>query len=788
MAVSFKGNGTAVSSDGTTSVTAAPYASAASGDLQFLYVIYKATTDLDAVDAAIPDIDGWRLLWADYGGVANTGDDTGFVVNIVYWRSQIEPISAEVVVPDFSCQAILAQQSSYTYDAEHVYMIPASVRDNTHGANYSVDTTSTVSSDQKSRWWPDNTSDFAIVVTALTSSAGAISGDNIDGDTAGWTTRNNETTSSGGNARLRVGSYTGTGFNTQPTYGHTNASSNSGVTIFIHIGEISGITQLWHEQVTQPDMSSDGSSIVYRPQTTANIIAFLTVMASSELAIAPGEFTVPAGWTLLGTKSATGGTVSTNADNGVKVSTYYRLSSPTEFSNTTVGTFGLVSTTISDADYGWTYLQVLATAGVWGFPSVASDSVVDSGPQTTTSVTAMGLTTGDSVLIYTVNGANYVGGSASISISGMSFSTLASSNNSNTWARDSENNTHVYGEYLFGLTGTETGVVSAEYAGVSNAPQVSLFIKLSVVSGGLSITAAAPTASFSTFDSRYIVSISGVDPAQFDIYNILRISADNNYEPEFLAADEAITTSGFTVYDYEFHFAPKGSLDEESHYYQLDLYKAGAKLGSIVSNTVTPHNDREIDPEYNGVASPSTWIKKLDGSTAASYPITVGDFATWTRGANILSENHILGNPFPFIITDVMGGKTGSFTIIVFDTPTWVGGGSTVATIEMVEDLLDSGEILYFSTTWPMLSGIHDFYFRVRTYTVKRMNRTVALHDPTGSQLPVFEVTVEFVEQERPADQGNIAPITWATVLANYSTWAGMSAANTSWLDVLQDG
>ncbi len=800
MAVAFVGNGTAVSSDGTTTVSCAPHNSTVAGNLQLLYVLYKMVNDTDATDFPIPDIEGWTLLWAEAGGVANTGDNTGFVANIVYWRSQQDPITTTVPVPDFACSSILAQQSAYSYSTTHVYLIAASAADSAHGANYSaqgesnnVDTAQT-----QTQGFGPASGEFVLAVTGLTSTAGSISADELQAAASGTTytgesVRNDESTTSGDNVRLRVVSASRTGSpgtGDDPGYVHTNASSNSGSTIFIHIGELSGIQKLWHSNVRQMVTGTTGFSLRYRPQTTANVMAILTVMSGNLGLEVPGTFTVPSGWSHLGTKSETGGEVTGFTARATKVGAYYRFGFPSEqFTDTSKATFGQNSVSIASADGSIGMLEVWGTDGVWGFPTIQSDSAVSSTTQVLDSGVAMGLTTDDQLICYTVTAS--FSGTASISISGMSHSTDTNTSGTNYWG-------HVIGvgscnlasdtDYLYSLTGTETGVTTKNAKGLFSTPSCALFIKISVFQGSLTLTATAPLASFSTYESRYSVVGSGIDTSLYDVYNLLRISTSDNYDPEFLRSDEPVTSTGFVVNDYEFHFAPKGSLDEESHFYRLELFKSGAKLGSIVSNTVQPHNDRETDPEYSGASSPSTWIKRLDGSTGAAYPVTIGDFSQWSKQANILSENHVLGSPYPFVVTDVMGGKRGSFSIIVHDEPSWAGGSSTVGTIEAVEALLDSGEILFFQTTWPMLSGIHDFYFKVRSYTVRRLNRVVALHDPTGSQLPVFEITVEYVEQERPADQGNIAPITWATILANYSTWSGMSAANTSWLDVLQDG
>ncbi len=299
---------------------------------------------------------------------------------------------------------------------------------------------------------------------------------------------------------------------------------------------------------------------------------------------------------------------------------------------------------------------------------------------------------------------------------------------------------------------------------------------------------ASPAANFATTDCRYALSATGLVPASYQTYILLRISGTGGYLDEFVISDGEVSGTSLSLSDYEFHFAKKDSLTQETVTWRLELYNGTTLVDQVSTSPArTPHTDRAADSSYTGASSPSTWIKRIDEDDPSSVPVTVADFRTFTRSTNILAEHRVLGTNHPFIITDYMSGKSGTMRLLLYSSPSWAGGGSTMGSVKALEDLFDTGSIYYFQTTWPALSGIHDFYFMVRDYTVTRNPGIVPLHEGTGGDLPTFYVDVNFVEQERPADQGNIAAVTWQTVLDNYATWAAMSAANTSWTEVLLD-
>lgn len=300
-----------------------------------------------------------------------------------------------------------------------------------------------------------------------------------------------------------------------------------------------------------------------------------------------------------------------------------------------------------------------------------------------------------------------------------------------------------------------------------------------------SLSAAAPTG-FATTECRYVVTASDLVPASYDTANLLRISDD--YGTEFVATEIEVDDTSLEINDYTFHFAPRDELDETEHTYQLDLYLGTTLVTSVESSAVTPHTSRTSDSAYSGVTSPDTWIKNPTAATGGAYPVTVMSFDGYQRSTNIVAEHRILGSNYPFIITDGVSGLSGTFSLLVADGPSWASGDSTIDSIETIDDLFGLGEILYFQTTWPALSGIPDFHFLVRDYTVTRLNRVVPLHLGTNASLPSYQVDVNFVEQERPADQGNIAPLSWQTIKDNYASWTATSAANASWLNVLVDG
>jgi hypothetical protein len=242
-------------------------------------------------------------------------------------------------------------------------------------------------------------------------------------------------------------------------------------------------------------------------------------------------------------------------------------------------------------------------------------------------------------------------------------------------------------------------------------------------------------------------------------------------------------------YDGTFHYASATSNDVESFHYVVDLYIGNHKVGSVTSNSVTPHADRIADPEfylnYPWEQAPGTYIKLPKEEVC--WPVVIGDFDSYSQDGRILGKYNVLGNPFPVVVTDVMSARRGNFTIVVYHDAQWTGGADTLSYIEELRQLIESGEPLYFQTVWPWMSGIPDFHFIVESVSVQRASRIVYLDDD-ATRAPAFIVSVEWTEVATSAEESTLAPITWGSLKQNYDLWGHMSAANVSWLDVLNDG
>lgn len=192
---------------------------------------------------------------------------------------------------------------------------------------------------------------------------------------------------------------------------------------------------------------------------------------------------------------------------------------------------------------------------------------------------------------------------------------------------------------------------------------------------------------------------------------------------------------------------------------------------SLITETVTSTPTVAIPAPDPG----TVWIKSV-GQPTISRRVNMADFSEITRPGRILGEYEVLGRPNKVVLTDVLGGREGAFTVITFPT---AGLWESDSTTRDLQTLFQFGGTLLLQTAGSEVTGESDLFFEVKNLNRKRIT-------PVGGEL-VHLHTVDFVEVDRPAvAQESLALRDWQDVIDQNSTWSNVLSNHTTWLDVLQ--
>ena len=177
-----------------------------------------------------------------------------------------------------------------------------------------------------------------------------------------------------------------------------------------------------------------------------------------------------------------------------------------------------------------------------------------------------------------------------------------------------------------------------------------------------------------------------------------------------------------------------------------------------------------------------------------SKAAVVSDFRGYNRPGRVLSKTNVLGRRNSVNITDVTGGREGSFELWVGNIP----NADQLGTQADFELLFDEGDVYMFQSVFSKASGVADLFFTIDSITVERaqyqvLNVSGALSvvttylDDDEFTDPCLKYTIQFTECDRPATSDvGVTATTWQDVLDSYATWQAVLNGNTTWLQVLQ--
>lgn len=271
----------------------------------------------------------------------------------------------------------------------------------------------------------------------------------------------------------------------------------------------------------------------------------------------------------------------------------------------------------------------------------------------------------------------------------------------------------------------------------------------------------------------FIVYLNGLQESDqnFHTVEVWRRDPTGRYTDQKVRglAEVVVNSNSLTVVDYE---AP---LSTTLHYF-LRLY---SNEGFFDFGPILPQPQPYIPTLNDAYAGGTAFLKAVD-APELSVPLAVETMEDWSRAGRVKGAYDVLGRRNPVVITDVLGGREGSFSGHCI-----LNWGQSIRDIENV---LSPGTTLFFQNHNATMSGIDDFYLKVNSASFKRrtlMTPHGQQENPTNPEMVVtFEV--DYVEVDRPAVTGVVVPFnTWQVVYDSYTSWTHVHSVHQDWLSVL---
>ena len=270
--------------------------------------------------------------------------------------------------------------------------------------------------------------------------------------------------------------------------------------------------------------------------------------------------------------------------------------------------------------------------------------------------------------------------------------------------------------------------------------------------------------------------ITITDALEGDRIVVARIDNDNYYATVSVREADMISPSSSTsvYFDYE---AP----------FNTDLtYRVRS---FALSNLVTPLHTATATGLDTAAPRGFVMISRVNDSTErVTGTVDKDGMKDWSRKAKILSESDVLDRSNSVVISDVLGGRDGSWRIwnVLSHTTNFDGNGVRVAFKTEVGKwrsvLMDGSPLLFRSDV--NYTGFDDCYFKVRNFSSARL-------DSFGWNYPDYPAilhTIDFKEVDRPLTTiSGLGFDDWQDVYDTYTDWADVNSTHADWLSVLTD-
>lgn len=292
----------------------------------------------------------------------------------------------------------------------------------------------------------------------------------------------------------------------------------------------------------------------------------------------------------------------------------------------------------------------------------------------------------------------------------------------------------------------------------------------------LSITAAyVPPTTLSV--AGYQVTVSGLSGvAGASTVTGFRQTSSGALFPLRGITGQTITVDSYTTVDFEFSYQATSlvTAGDDGWSYFFNVYNA---VGAVIATVGNPAFDGSQAREDERTLCPlSTVVLQSIQQPALSLPVIMGTFSDYAVPGRVLATHFVLGRPNPVVISDISGGRTGSFTIL-FDPDLCTYTNAALKSLITFNDT-------FMLQPFYRAAGIDDMYFRINEVSVNRGSVANALDsDPED-----MGYTLTFTEVDRPLTVGEGASLlTWQNVLDQFAglTWNDVLSDRVNWLDVL---
>jgi hypothetical protein len=258
---------------------------------------------------------------------------------------------------------------------------------------------------------------------------------------------------------------------------------------------------------------------------------------------------------------------------------------------------------------------------------------------------------------------------------------------------------------------------------------------------------------------------------EFDEIEVIRRDPTGRYPDENVRGLTRQVTSDDELFitDYE---AP---LNAVVHYY-IRLVNEG---GEFFFGPVLPTPQPFIPTLDDAYAGGTAFLKPID-LPEIGQSIAIENMETWTRPANILAKHHVLGRRNAVVISDIRGGREGSFTghcILHWGQPN-----------DVLEAALDPGSTILLQNHNATVSAFPDMYVNIQDVSFTRRTRMVRHGELSNVGVPEVVVTFEcsYVQVDRPDPSGVEIPASvWQVVYDTFRDFEEVRATRATWLDVL---
>lgn len=267
----------------------------------------------------------------------------------------------------------------------------------------------------------------------------------------------------------------------------------------------------------------------------------------------------------------------------------------------------------------------------------------------------------------------------------------------------------------------------------------------------------------------YTITVSGANSDTF--IDIRRTDLDGYYPIVAVRGGDYATPTGSTMvfFDYE---AP----------INRNIQYTAAAFN--ISNLVTPTSSATNTPSVTSFPVGFAIITQvLDTSQRVAGSIL--DFKTTKRAARVLGHHEVLGRANPVIITDVMGGRTGTLTMTNMLMTGQDYGDGVKNAFDIIQGewdtIFNDGSTLLFRSERDD-SGFSDFYFKAMAVNEERISIL------GGTPLAWVQYAIDFEQVDRPLTSiAGLGLGTWNDVFMANTTWAEVNSVHANWLDVLSN-